>query len=208
MNGKEIVKRVCPGLVMKAVCCGLALSMIFTLTGFFGGCRDIESRLLRFHIIANSDSREDQQLKMLVRDGVTEYTDQLFRQCASKEQAERITADNLDNINSKAQQIVYSRGYDYKTEACLTKMHFDTRVYDDFTLPAGEYDALRITIGRGEGHNWWCVLYPGICVSSAEKNIGSALSDGETDMVTNSDRYVIRFRLVEWFEDIRSSLGL
>ena len=81
-------------------------------------------------------------------------------------------------------------------------MHFNTRVYDDFTLPAGTYDAVRIVIGNGEGHNWWCVLYPSVCVSAAKKDIGSALSEGETDIVKNSDRYIIKFKLIEWFEEV------
>ena len=174
-------------LVLKSVCCGLVLCIIFSLAGFSGSCRDIEDRLLRFHIIANSDSKEDQALKQKVRDGITRYTDELFRSCHSKEEAMQITRDRIDDINNKAQQIVKDEGCSFKTAASLTKMHFDTRVYDDFTLPAGTYDALRITIGKGEGHNWWCVLYPAVCISAAKKDIGS--------------------KFMEWIEQIRSSLG-
>ncbi len=194
-------------LVLKSVCCGLVLCIIFSLAGFSGSCRDIEDRLLRFHIIANSDSKEDQALKQKVRDGITRYTDELFRSCHSKEEAMQITRDRIDDINNKAQQIVKDEGCSFKTAASLTKMHFDTRVYDDFTLPAGTYDALRITIGKGEGHNWWCVLYPAVCISAAKKDIGSALTKEETDIVKNSDKYVVKFKFMEWIEQIRSSLG-
>ena len=79
--------------------------------------------------------------------------------------------------------------------------------HEDFSLPGGSYDALRIVIGEGQGHNWWCVLYPAVCVPCAEKDIGSALTKEETDIVKNSDKYVVKFKFMEWIEQIRSSLG-
>ncbi len=189
-------------LILRSVCCAVVLCIIFSAAGFCGACNDIEDRLLRFHIIANSDSKEDQTLKLKVRDEVTKYTDKLFADCHSKSQAVSMTRDNLSSIEAYAQEVVNKEGYDYHVDAALTKMHFDTRVYDDFTLPAGTYDALRIVIGNGGGHNWWCVLYPSVCVSAAKKDIGSALSEGETDIVKNSDRYIVKFKLIEWFEEV------
>ncbi len=189
-------------LILRSVCCAVILCIIFSTAGFCGACNDIEDRLLRFHIIANSDSKEDQTLKLKVRDRITNYTDTLFAQCHSKNEAIHITKKNLSSIESLAQKLVVEEGFDYNVNASLTKMHFNTRVYDDFTLPAGTYDAVRIVIGNGEGHNWWCVLYPSVCVSAAKKDIGSALSEGETDIVKNSDRYIIKFKLIEWFEEL------
>lgn len=189
-------------LILRSVCCAVVLCIIFSAAGFCGACNDIEDRLLRFHIIANSDSKEDQTLKLKVRDEVTKYTDKLFADCHSKSQAVSMARDNLSSIEAYAQEVVNKEGYDYYVDAALTKMHFDTRVYDDFTLPAGTYDALRIVIGNGGGHNWWCVLYPSVCVSAAKKDIGSALSEGETDIVKNSDRYIVKFKLIEWFEEV------
>lgn len=110
--------------------------------------------------------------------------------------------DNINKIRAKAQEVVNRNGFDQKVDAYVTNMSFDTRVYDDFTLPAGRYDALRIVIGEGEGHNWWCVLYPAVCVPSAEKNIGSALNESETDIVTESDKYVVKFKIVELWEEL------
>ena len=141
-------------------------------------------------------------LKLKVRDEITTYTEKLFADCKTKEESMDAASRNIDSIRAKAQEVVKKYGYDYAVDAYVTNMSFDTRVYDDFTLPAGKYDALRIVIGKGEGHNWWCVLYPAVCVPSAQKNIGSVLSDGETEIVTESDKYTVKFKIVEIFEGI------
>ncbi len=189
-------------ILFKAFCCAVIISCIFSMTGFSGACEDIESKVFRLHIIANSDSEEDQDLKLKVRDEITTYTEELFANCKTKEESMEAAKNNINSIRSKAREVVKKYGYDYTVNAYVTNMSFDTRVYDDFTLPAGEYDALRIVIGEGKGHNWWCVLYPAVCVPSAQDDIGSALNDGETEIVTESDKYVVKFKIVEIFESI------
>ncbi len=189
-------------IFFKAFCCAVVISCILSITGFSGACEDIEDRVFRLHIIANSDSEEDQSLKLKVRDEITTYTEKLFADCKTKEESMDAASRNIDSIRAKAQEAVKKYGYNYTVDAYVTNMSFDTRVYDDFTLPAGKYDALRIVIGKGEGHNWWCVLYPAVCVPSAQKNIGSVLSDGETEIVTESDKYTVKFKIVEIFEGI------
>ena len=187
-------------LAMRALSCGVIICGLLSMTGFCAACDDIDDRILRFHILANSDSKEDQSLKLKVRDEIVRYTDEMFAQCKNKEDAVNSAKNHITQIEKKASEVIRSNGYDYTVKACVTKMHFDTRTYSDFTLPAGEYDAVRITIGSGEGHNWWCVLYPAVCVPSAEKNIGSVLNKNETDIVTESDKYIIRFKIVEWID--------
>lgn len=187
-------------LAMRALSCGVIICGLLSMTGFCAACDDIDDRILRFHILANSDSKEDQSLKFKVRDEIVRYTDEMFAQCKNKEDAVNSAKNHITQIEKKASEVIRSNGYDYTVKACVTKMHFDTRTYSDFTLPAGEYDAVRITIGSGEGHNWWCVLYPAVCVPSAEKNIGSVLNKNETDIVTESDKYIIRFKIVEWID--------
>ncbi len=187
-------------LALRALSCGVIICGLLSMTGFCAACDDIDDRILRFHILANSDSKEDQSLKLKVRDEIVRYTDEMFAQCKNKEDAVNSAKNHITQIEKKASEVIRSNGYDYTVKACVTKMHFDTRTYSDFTLPAGEYDAVRITIGSGEGHNWWCVLYPAVCVPSAEKNIGSVLNKNETDIVTESDKYIIRFKIVEWID--------
>ncbi len=189
-------------IFFKAFCCAVIISCLLSMTGFSGACEDIEDRVFRLHIIANSDSDEDQNLKLKVRDEITSYTEKLFADCKTKEDSIKAARENIDSIKEKAREVIKKYGYDYSVDAYVTNMSFDTRVYKDFTLPAGKYDALRIVIGEGKGHNWWCVLYPAVCVPSAQEDIGSALNDSETEIVTESDKYTVKFKIVEIFEGI------
>ena len=163
--------------------------------------------MFRLHIIANSDTENDQQLKLLVRDEITAYTDSLFEDCKSKEEAVDAAVSHRDEIIARSRAVLRANGCSDNVNAYVTKMRFDTRVYDDFTLPAGEYDALRIVIGEGKGHNWWCVLYPAVCVPSASSSINDALNDEENEIVHDCDRYEIRFKAVEIFQSLLGLFG-
>ena len=112
--------------------------------------------------------------------------------------------EHTDEIAQKAEEILMQNGCSDRVSVSVLNMPFDTRCYDDFSLPAGYYDAVRIIIGEGKGHNWWCVLYPAVCVPAAEGNICDGLNDTEKDIVTDSDRYIIRFRVVELFTSLYS----
>ncbi len=191
----------------KALCCALVFCCIFSMTGFYGACDDIENSVFRLHILANSDSDEDQELKLKVRDGILEYTEQLFDKCSTKEESMQCAQKNINEIRQYAQSLVYRYGYDYDVSAYITKMPFNTRVYENFTLPAGTYDALRIIIGSGSGHNWWCVLYPSLCLGSAQENddkLQATVNQGECDILTDSGKYEVKFKIVEIFESIQN----
>ena len=195
-------------LILKSLCCGVIICCIISMTGFYGACGSIEEEVFRLHILANSDSEEDQQLKLKVRDGVISYTDSLFNSCKSKEEAMALTEAHIEDIRQCAKSIIEENGSDYPVEACITKMHFDTRVYEDFTLPAGRYDALRIIIGSGQGHNWWCMIFPALCFPSAEdKRFDNVMNEGEKDIVEHAGQYEVKFRLVEWLEGVFSFFG-
>lgn len=191
-------------LFFRALCCAVIISCLFSLTGFCTACGDIEDKVFRLHILANSDSTEDQALKLKVRDTVTEYAEELFADCKDKADAMHIAEKNIDKIRTAAENTLKQNGSNAPVTVSITKMSFDTRVYEDFTLPAGKYDALRIVIGEGKGHNWWCVLYPAVCVPSAQNDIGSVLSDKENEIVSDSDRYRFGFKFVELFQDFLS----
>lgn len=192
-------------LFIKAVVCSFFITCILSLNGFYGACREIRGGVFRLHILANSDSEEDQSLKYKVRDGLLDYTSSLFSECGSKEEAIQTASDNIECIRERAQEIVNENGYDYPVDAYVTNMSFDTRVYDDFTLPAGEYDALRIVIGKAEGHNWWCVLFPALCINaSGDNDISGLMNEGEESIVRDSGEYEVRFKVVEFFEQLCS----
>lgn len=193
-------------LFLKSTCVAFILTVIYSVIPFQANCTDISNDTFRLHILANSDSESDQSLKLKVRDKVLEYTQELFNTSDSKEIAEKAVKDNLQSIADVAYKEILDNGYEYKVRAELKNMYFTTRYYDDYTLPSGMYDALRITIGNGEGHNWWCVMYPSICVSSSQEQdirAKKVFNDEEYAVVKN-EQYQYKFKIVEIFEKLRS----
>ncbi len=192
---------------LKALLLGFVLSFVISQTVFIAECEDMSNRLLRLHILANSDSEEDQSLKLKVRDYILKMSSDMFQQADNLIEAEHIANTNLDLIIDKAQKYVYSLGYDYAVQGEVKKdMYFNTREYDDFTLPAGNYDAFRITIGEGKGHNWWCVMFPPMCFSVAEENnssLSDVLNNQQLDITENSPQYEYKFKIVEIYNDIK-----
>lgn len=170
---------------------------------FVNSCEELSEDVLRVHILANSDSAADQSLKLQVRDRVLSQCSDWYDGCCDKAKALEITRSHLDEIEGIAADEIWRHGFDYPVTAEVGEMYFNTRYYDDFTMPAGRYDALRLIIGNGEGQNWWCVMYPSLCVGAAcEKEMKESLDDGEYEVVT-SDKYDFRFKLVEYFEELR-----
>ena len=193
-------------LLIKSALIAFVLTVIYSVIPFQAVCAEIPNDVFRFHILANSDTEEDQALKLKVRDKVLEKTKILFDTANSKSDAEKFVKANLETIEEIAQNEVYKNGYNYPVKAEIVNMHFDTRYYESYTLPAGMYDALRITIGNAKGHNWWCVMYPSICISSEESQDEAAketFNDNQYDIVKN-EKYEYKFKVVELFERLSS----
>ena len=191
---------------IKAACTAFLLTVIFSVIPFQADCRDIADNTFRLHILANSDSDADQALKLKVRDKVLSYTAELFRDAPDKETSMQAVGQHLREIAEVACDEVRANGYDYPVKAEITRMYFSTRHYDGYTLPAGMYDALRLSIGKAEGHNWWCVMYPSLCLSAAaerEDRAKRVYSEEEYDEVTD-DSVAYKFKLVEWFEELQN----
>lgn len=165
---------------------------------------NISKNVFRLHIIANSDSEFDQKLKLCVRDNVLNLTEDLYKSCDCVGDAVNLTKNNIDIINDIAQKTVNSYGYKVKSYVC--REYFNTRYYDTFTLPAGVYNSLKIEIGKAEGHNWWCVMYPTVCITGCTDDFSKTLSDEEKSMLV-SDKYIVRFKVVEIYEKVKSKLS-
>ncbi len=191
-------------LLIKSACVAFVLAVIYSMIPFQAECADISEEVFRLHILANSDSDEDQNLKLKVRDKVLEYTESLFEEANSKEEAETVISDNLQSISNTAYREVLDNGYDYAVKAEITNMYFTTRYYANYTLPSGMYDALRITIGEGEGHNWWCVMYPSICISTEKEQDEKAkeVFDEQQYEIVKNEQFQYKFKIVEFFEKI------
>lgn len=191
-------------ILLKSLCVGFIVSILFSFVTFEAQCREISKEVFRIHILANSDSAEDQQLKLKVRDAVLSESENLFRDVHDKEKVKVITEENLRIFEEIAKKVINEEGCGYSVRASVTNMYFDTRYYEDITMPSGFYDALRIEIGDAKGKNWWCVMYPSLCLSafSQKDNLQEKLSSKQYGIVTSKGNYKFRFKAVEIFNSI------
>lgn len=162
----------------------------------------ISNKVLRLHIIANSDSDYDQNVKLKVRDEVLKLSGDMFADCKTLEDAKNVSQNNIDLIQSVANNTLSSLGCSEAATVAVAKEYFSTRIYDDFTLPAGIYDSIKIVIGNGEGHNWWCVMFPQVCLSGCTKDLEDDLTDEEIKMIHSKD-YILKFKAVEIYEKLK-----
>ena len=172
----------------------------------------LEENVLRLHVLANSDSIDDQALKLKVRDKVLDFTTTVLQRSADMEDAQVRLRKELTRIETIAQREIAAQGYDYPVTAQLASAEFPLKEYDGFSLPAGEYMALRLVIGEGAGQNWWCVVYPPLCTAAAtdmpETAIRAGLSGDDVSLITEEDAgYVLKFRSLELWEQLRQWLG-
>ncbi len=160
---------------------------------------------VRLHILANSDSKEDQALKINVRDHILKEFGQRLSSSTSKKEAEKEITILLEEITRSAERKITDEGYKYSVKAELVKEWYDTREYEDFSLPCGYYTSLKIVIGEGEGKNWWCVMYPPLCteLASSEKNIDDAILNytKEEIRLINGEGYRVKFKVLEVLSD-------
>lgn len=183
--------------------------MILTLTlSFFqpiiATSEDISNKVLRLHILANSDSTEDQNLKLGLKNYFLENTSDLFSGKTLEENIE-IAKKNTFALEVLCNKFITESGYDYETKVIVDKEYFDTRVYDDFTLPAGVYNSIKIVIGEGSGHNWWCIVFPTVCLYSCSESMSDYLTEEEMELI--SDGYTPKFKIIEIYEKIKSRLN-
>lgn len=173
----------------------------------------LAGQVLRLHVVANSDSERDQALKLLVRDAVLAQADQFLDGASDRQSAEQALVPHLNELVRSAEEVLAAEGCGDAVTVALADQWFPTKEYDGFSLPAGQYRALKVTIGEGEGHNWWCVVFPPLCLGSVteesvETVAGEALSDGQVAMITGQDGgYVLKFRFIEWWNELMHGLG-
>ena len=191
------MKKLCKRILICAIIAGCVWTW-----GVLKDREMLNDELLRLHVVANSDSAEDQAVKLKVRDAVVESLREEMAKITDFEQARAYIQENLPKIQRVANACLEALGFDGNAVATLGKEVFDTRYYDTFTLPAGVYEALRITIGAGEGKNWWCVVFPTLCFTAAAEELdavaaGAGFSDSLTAAITGEEGYQVRFFLLE-----------
>ena len=191
-----------------ALLCGVLAALLWSA---WAGQEQAElaGQVIRLHVLANSDSQADQELKLAVRDRVLEQAEDLYPEDATLEQAREILEDNLDELAAAGQQVVDEAGKDYPVTAQLEECWFPTKKYENFALPAGEYTALRVVIGEGEGQNWWCVAFPPLCLGAATESEEEATAAGlftedQAGLMTRENEgYVLKFKSLELLGELR-----
>jgi len=177
-------------------------AVVSSTISFAQTCDEVRSDVLRLHILANSDSEEDQNLKLKVRDAVLKEGADIFEGSQNVEEAVSKITPQKDRLKSIAEKVIKENGKNYPVTVLLETEYFETRTYEDVTLPAGEYLAVRILIGEGKGHNWWCVMFPPLCLPAATDTVDAYMSDDEITLVKSQPEYEPRFKIVEWFQKI------
>lgn len=192
--------------------CGLVLVLLLGLW-LEREQSDLSDSVLRLHVLANSDSETDQELKLKVRDRVLSEADQILPDGASIDEVAQVLNENLYRLAAAGAQVVAEEGFDYPVSAYVDEIWFPTKEYEDFSLPAGQYRALRVVIGEGGGQNWWCVVFPPLCMSSASTNsreiaLEAGMNDQQVALLTGqSEGYVIKFKALEIWEYIKNAVG-
>lgn len=178
---------------------------------------NIQDSVFRLHVIANSDSSEDQNLKYIVRDNVLEYINSISENTSSKNEVISLAKENIDAIQKIAQKTIYENGYNYSVKLSIGNFAFPTKTYGDISFPAGFYDALKIEIGEAKGQNWWCVMFPPLCFvdvtsgvvpEESKETMKENLSQEEYSLLSENTKDIsFKFKIVEMFQNIGIKLA-
>jgi stage II sporulation protein R len=216
LRRKSIIRLLIIFILLAAITTGMILSTYSENVN-----EGLSESLIRLHVIANSDSDEDQALKRDVRDSVLEYMKNELKGSKSIEQTKTVIKGRMDKIEQIAANVIKKKGKLYPVKVMLGQYPFPTKVYGDITLPAGNYQSLRIVIGSGSGANWWCVLFPPLCFvdathgvvpDSMKQKLKDTLTDDEYNLITESENdenipVKIKFKIVEFFQDSKNKVS-
>ena len=194
-------------LIKMCVFCFLAAFLVWFGT-VLADRQTLNENVIRFHVVADSDSEADQTVKLQIRDAVVEYLQPVLAELPSAEEAKAWLEEHLEELKAVADRILTENGFSETATVTVQKEAFDTRQYDTFTMPAGVYSALRITVGEGRGQNWWCVVFPQLCLPAVSEDFdaeaaGAGFSDGLTGALEGE--YQVRFFVLDclgWLEKI------
>lgn len=192
-------------LLLLLLCVTLSFMMVFVSEGF-NAAHTVREESLRLHVLADSDSEADQNVKLKVRDAILEETGGLFLSCATAEEAVSKVSAQKEEIEAVAENVLRENGFSYGATVYVEEEYFSTRQYENVSLPAGNYTALKVVLGDGEGHNWWCVMFPPLCLPAVtekqEDSVYGVFGENGGNLVTGKSGYKVKFRIVEIVENI------
>ena len=197
-------------LIKSVICLLLVIGVAYTIT-LIRDMNTLHDQIIRLHVVADTDDPIDQEIKLLVRDEVLQFIETIKDNATSKEDALLQLQERLPSIAQVANAVLEQMGQCYHAVVSLPQEAFPTRSYDTFSLPAGVYDSLRVTIGSGEGKNWWCVVFPDLCLSAAATNVedtavDAGFSDSLTNTITRQEGYEVRFWILDYLGKLENIL--
>lgn len=199
-------------IFLSVVAIAIVLYIAFSFTYFGAACESVRSDVVRLHILANSDSKSDQEVKLLVRDALLKENTKLLSDGVTTGNAEEYFSENKAVLLKVAKETLEKNNFDYDVSISLGEEYFETRKYGELVFPAGEYTSLKVVLGEGKGHNWWCVMFPPLCVPSAaevetdESKTAYYLTPSGEKIVNGGNKYVIKFKFLEIYEELRNEL--
>lgn len=194
-------------LWFRALLCGFLLTVTASFFPFAAASAALSDEVVRLHVVANSDTRADQSLKLLVRDAVLREASNWYGGAQTLEEANSALCVHLGAIEEAAAGTLRENGFSGGVRVQMTDEYFPTRNYEGFSFPAGKYRTLKIVIGAGEGHNWWCVVFPALCMpAAAEEDAFALLPRAQRELIQKPEEYRVRFKLEEWYEALRGAL--
>lgn len=188
--------------IIKLAICTLLIFAAFQVLDLWQDRQVLKENLIRLHVVANSDSDFDQNIKLKVKDAIVNYLQPIMEKFPDKETATQYIQDNLSALQALSNEVLDSLGIKSRATVTLQQETFDTREYDTFSLPSGVYDSLRIEIGAAEGKNWWCVVFPSLCLPASSSDfedaaVSSGFSETLTGTLSNKSGYRVRFFLLD-----------
>lgn len=191
-----------------SIAIGLIVAIVFSVCGFGADCADVRDNVVRLHVLANSDSEADQNVKLLVRDALLKSGANIFSGALTAEDAVSMLEKERETIISVAENVLRENGFNYDVSVTMQREYFGTREYESFTMPAGEYLALKVIIGKGDGKNWWCVMFPPLCLPAAgeKTDIDAILGKDGAKLIKSNPKYEMRFKIVEIYEQMKARI--
>ncbi len=182
----------------------------FSITFFSASAESVREDVVRLHILANSDSEKDQAVKLKVRDALLKTNTRLLKSGVTKENAEIHFKNSKDELMKTAETVLKENGFYYGAQITLTEEYYETRAYGSLIFPAGEYLSLKVILGEGEGQNWWCVMFPPMCVPAASdvtadsETAAEYLSENGEKIVSGGNKYIVKFKIIELYEELKA----
>ncbi len=189
----------------------ISLYMAFSCTYFTASAGTVKDDVVRLHILANSNSPTDQEIKLKVRDALLETNASILNDNVTKENAKEHFENSKELLLKTAKKALKENGFNYGVKITLQEEYFETRQYGDLTFPAGQYTALKVVLGEGKGKNWWCVMFPPLCVPAADgiktnETTADYLTKSGEKIVSGGEKYIVKLKILEIYEELRNKL--